>query len=358
MSTLRPSDIVEQLLAAAGACDTPLAEATSLPPPTFTSPDWFAAERERVFHAGWVAVARSSQVAEPTSYVTASIVGEPVVVIRDREGRLRGLSNVCRHRGTTLVDGSGSAPSLQCPNHLWTYRLDGSLAAAPSMGEGFEVSAVCLPTVAVEEWQGWVLVNVDGDAPPLGGTVTALDTLLADESLNDLVHAGTLEPPSPWNWKVSVENFAESYHHRAVHPITLDTTFPGARSFIPDSGDEPWTAVDHVSVDSSQKPFLAVVVYPSLLFAVFRGVGIAWFRLSPLSPDRCQLSIEVYVQPELVDVGPALVEAARVVNDEDIVVNRRSAEGLASRYATRGPVSPLEASCWHFRRWLLAAMRG
>ncbi|MGI9602699.1 MAG: aromatic ring-hydroxylating oxygenase subunit alpha, partial [Acidimicrobiales bacterium] len=269
-----PHPDVTRLLAESEPCLRPLGQATTLPPEVFANPAWFEAERGRVFHSGWVAVARSSEVTEPNQFVTASIAGEPCIVVRTREGRLNALSNVCRHRGTTVIDErAGTAPSLQCNHHQWTYSHEGELRAAPAMdaAEDFDMAAVCLPRFAVDEWQGWVLVNVDANAAPLSDAAPALDALMSEYRATELHSIGTLEYPSPWNWKISVENFLESYHHRGIHPETLEPTFPGLQSFVPPTGTEPWTGVDHVSVVDGEEPFLALVAYPSLLLGVTRG---------------------------------------------------------------------------------------
>jgi len=356
------SQRVDELLNQAEACEVPLERALTLPPPVFFDTEWFEAEQNHIFADAWIAVARSGELELANSYLTARVAGEPVVIVRGRDGELRALSNVCRHRGMTIVEGSGSAASLSCPYHLWTYSHEGALLNAPHMdsAQGFAKDVHCLPKFGVEEWHGWVFVNLDRQAAPVGSDSPTLDRLLAEHRLAELVHAGSLQYPSPWNWKISVENFAESYHHRGVHPTTLEPAFPGARSFVPDSGNEPWTAVDHVSVVEGEDPFIAITTYPTLLFAILRGVGMVWFKLNPRSPEFTDLVIELHLVPDL--AGDAeLVEAAlagiAAVNEEDIPVNARTAEGLQSRHAKQGPISHLEAGTWHFRRWLLSQLR-
>jgi phenylpropionate dioxygenase-like ring-hydroxylating dioxygenase large terminal subunit len=175
-----------------------------------------------------------------------------------------------------------------------------------------------------------------------------------------MMHVRSVEYPSPWNWKISVDNFLESYHHRGVHPGTLDATFPGAQSFASDSGDEPWAGVDHVSAVDGFDPFVAIVAFPTLLVAVARGVGMTWFRLEPLTTDTSMLTIEFYVLPEFaedVDFVQMFVDAGVEINAEDIWVNARTAAGLKSRFAQQGRISHLEAATWTFRKWLLDSAR-
>jgi phenylpropionate dioxygenase-like ring-hydroxylating dioxygenase large terminal subunit len=327
-----------------------------------TDPRVWEVEQERVFAAHWVAVARNEDLTHSGDFVTSTIGHEPVVVVRSSDGTLRALSNVCRHRGTTLVEGSGNERMLRCPNHRWTYQLDGSLVAAPSMDEvtGFSKSTMCLPSFAVCEWQGWVMVNTSGTAAPLSVELEQLDHLLADAGLATMVRVGSLPFPSPWNWKISVENFAESYHHQSVHPDTLQPTFPGARSFVVDSGGKPWTWLDHVSTEPTLEPFTATVVFPTLMFSWIRPNAMAWFRVEPSSAAETQLTIELFVQPD--DAGNAeLVElmlaSLHQINSEDIDINRRTFAGLKSRHFVAGPLSVLEGAVAHFREWIVEQLK-
>ncbi len=357
----RSPEHIRSLLISAEPSRRPLDQASTLPPSLFDDPEWFGAEQDRVFFTGWVAVGRSADVAEPASYLTASVAGEPVIVVRDKVGGIRALSNVCRHRSTTIIEGAGSAASLSCPHHQWTYRLDGTLLHAPSMQEAsnFDLADHCLAEFRLADWNGWLLVNLDSRAASPHALTPTLDALLEGERIAEMRSVGVRDCPSPWNWKISIENFLESYHHRGTHPETLEPVYPGDRSFVPESGEEPWSAVDHVSVVDDQDPFIAIVRYPSLAFAVLRGIGMAWFRLTPEDVNTTSMQIEVFTLPEHSDdpgIGVALLDALDAVNREDVRVNRRTAQGLRSRFARPGRISHLEAATWHFRRWLLACI--
>ncbi len=115
-----------------------------------------------VFEQGWTLVAHVSEVAEVGQYVATMVGREPVVVMRGSDRRLRALSNVCRHRGSTIVGEAGTARKvIRCPYHAWTYRLDGTLAAAPSARgfNDFDRDAVRLPEFPVEEVGGLVFAS-------------------------------------------------------------------------------------------------------------------------------------------------------------------------------------------------------
>ena len=119
-----------------------------------------------MFSRDWVSVGRASALKAPGDYIAYELAGQPIVVLRDGEGRLRAMSNVCRHRMSTLVEGQGSARALVCPYHGWTYNLDGTLRGAPAMSrnEGFCKEDYKLPAVRCEEWLGWIMVTLNPDA--------------------------------------------------------------------------------------------------------------------------------------------------------------------------------------------------
>ena len=151
-----------------------------LDPRCYTAPEVFEAERSALFATSWIPVGRASEVAEPGSYVTADIAGEPVVVTRTKDGELVALANVCQHRSAVIATGKGHTTALQCPYHLWTYRLDGTLTGAPGMADtdDFDPTEHCLPRLGVDVWQGFLFVHQDPAAAPMGRGLEELDALL------------------------------------------------------------------------------------------------------------------------------------------------------------------------------------
>jgi nitrite reductase/ring-hydroxylating ferredoxin subunit len=339
------------------ALRAPEGQATSFPPRMFTDPRVFELELDRVFSRSWMPVAHVSDLAAAGSYVATTVAGEPVVVVRQRDGSLAALANVCQHRNATILDGRGDVRSIQCPYHLWTYRLDGSLAAAPDMQDhaSFDPASVCLPAYAVEEWHGFVFVHLDRDAPPLAPTLADLEPHVAQWGLERMVRTHTLPYPSPWNWKVSVENALESYHHAGTHRETLDATFPGKRSRPRDTSTYDWGILDHDSVVDGIDGFVLLAVFPTLILAFNPPSSCVWLEVRPLAHDQTVLDIHVLVDPAADPDRSAaafLADAMVEINAEDIDVNTRTWRGLHSRAAVAQYASPLEGLCWQFRRWM------
>src|SRR5262249_28724290 len=151
-------------------------------------------------------------------------------VARAEDGETRAFVNVCRHRGSVVVEGSGNRRTLQCPYHAWTYGLDGRLRAAPRAD--FELDDVELAPVRLERWGPFLFVNADEAADSLAATLGPVPGQLAELGLD--VDALRFHHRSDWsvgaNWKVVAENFLECYHCSVAHPgfTALVDVSPGA----------------------------------------------------------------------------------------------------------------------------------
>jgi len=337
-------------------------ESRSLPPRLYTDPAVFEREREAIFRRGWLAVARSEWLAEPGSYVACEVAGDPVVVARDAGGTLRAFANVCLHRQCPIASGRGVAGVLTCPYHRWTYELDGRLRGAPLMDQaiGFEKRSARLDPVRVEEWLGWIFVNEDLDAAPLAPALTALHELLAPFRVDDMVICKTLTFASPWNWKIMVENFMESYHHLGAHPETLNAGYPAAGTHWVDLPGE-FSLLENPPKDASSSPFWVMCVFPTMLFALTRGddpVGV-WYQMDVDRHDHFKLDIHVMAHRPLADDGAFAERYGQVVTAihlEDIPMCEGVWKGVSSRYARPGRLSHLEAANWRFHRYLRERM--
>ena len=150
-------------------------------------------ELDAVFAHEWLCVGRSERIPNRGDWFTTTLGNEPIIVARDKTGTVNALSAVCRHRAMQVCDGTGNSTTLKCPYHHWTYALDGRLLGAPAMERtaAFEKSDWGLPRLQVEEWQGFVFVNLDRAAPPLAPTLERYEPYLANYDLADAVCPGT-----------------------------------------------------------------------------------------------------------------------------------------------------------------------
>ena len=203
-----------------------LDEGYTLPAGWYLDPEVYHLEQERIFRRSWQYAGHASRVAKPGDYFTCHAGDVPIVVIRDSRGHVNAFVNVCRHRWTEVVQGSGNRQTLQCPYHAWTYDLDGSLRAAPRSERepGFDRSEYGLIPVKVDFWGPLIFVNPDPDAVPLAETLGDLPELVASSGLDfNAVRLHSVEQyDMEANWKVVVENFLECYHCPVAHPTFSD----------------------------------------------------------------------------------------------------------------------------------------
>jgi choline monooxygenase len=180
------------------------------------SPDVLRREQELVFRDAWHYAGPAEWVADPGDRFPAMAGEAPVAVVRGLDGELRAFLNVCRHRGSVIVKERGSAKTLQCPYHAWTYGLDGELRSAPrsERESDFDPFEFGLRPALVDTWGPFVFVNTHLDAAPLA---TALGALLDLVDPGRLVFRERVSFDLGANWKVAVENYLECYHCPVAH---------------------------------------------------------------------------------------------------------------------------------------------
>ncbi len=189
----------------------------------YTDPRFLEVEREAIFHRSWQWVCHAEKLREPGAYCVRDVMGRSVVVLRDpgEDGGLRAFYNVCQHRGHELLKGEGKARVIVCPYHGWAYNLDGRLRGAPRTDklEGFDKGEIGLMPVQVEEFCGFVYVNLDPGAEALstqsGGLAAEIARYAPDIGRLTFAHRLTFDIKA--NWKVVVDNFLECYHCPVAH---------------------------------------------------------------------------------------------------------------------------------------------
>ncbi|MDX3662188.1 ring-hydroxylating oxygenase subunit alpha [Streptomyces sp. ID05-26A] len=202
------------------------ARSMSLRAEAYVEPRWAAFEDRAVFSRTWQWLCHVEQLAAPGSYLASTVAGMPIAVVRERTGVLRAFYNVCKHRAHELLSGSGTTRNIVCPYHAWTYDLNGSLKAARRADrmETFDKSTVCLDQVRVEEFGGFVYVNLDPTAEKLATQAPdlAAEIDLWAPDVASLTHARRLSYTIDSNWKNVVDNFLECYHCHIAHPEFVD----------------------------------------------------------------------------------------------------------------------------------------
>ena len=185
----------------------------TLPYAWYSSAEVLGLERRRIFARSWQYAGRVDEVAAPGSLLPVDAGGIPILVARGADATLRAFLNVCRHRGSILVEQSGRRETIQCPYHAWTYELDGRLRAAPR-GDELGECELGLRDAAVDAWGPFLFVNADADAPPLADVFGDVPAQVADAGID--VDALRFHHRAEWsvaaNWKVVAANILECFN--------------------------------------------------------------------------------------------------------------------------------------------------
>lgn len=407
----RQSLTLDQILAEIERiADLPLNQATTLPKEAFTSEDYFAWECETLFRPGWTCLAHVSQLPLAGDFINVDFLGEPMIVVRDKSQEVHVLSRSCPHRGMDIMppgfghDGHGPAEFRQgsedrgqtrlflCPYHSWTFELDGQLKACPEMGqaEGFERCEWALKEFRSEIWNGFIFVNINGNAEDsVSDQYADLTPDLAPWNIAEMQMVFESHWDIPCNWKVLAENFMESYHHAGAHVKTLQPIMPARgtwteeekpnhiRCHLPygdkirdvisktESNGGQWDAFPPVDgLDHAMRHEWGLVMGYPLFTMVTAPDQVVWYRIEPVAPDRLRLMTTMLV-PESTTRHPnfnAMLERGRneatEFHLEDMEMLSAVQRSMHSDGYQRGRLSHLEMPIWLIQRYLAAKIRG
>lgn len=186
----------------------------------YISPEWATREAEQLWPRVWQVACSVDHVAEPGDFYEYRAGWLSVLIVRGSDGELRAFQNVCRHRGNSICQGTGSGLSeLRCPYHRWAWTMEGRLREVPSR-KGFgrlDNDALGLFPVRVDTWGRIVFVNLDLQAVPLAEWLEGVPADVAWSPLDDYRCQALTVSAMPANWKVVVEGFSETYHVQGIH---------------------------------------------------------------------------------------------------------------------------------------------
>lgn len=341
----------------------------------------FEREKSAIFHRSWMQVGHVEEVPEAGDYFTCNVIDQSLFVIRDKEGALRAFHNVCPHRAHELLQGKGNARVIQCPCHAWSFETGGALRRARH-GQAvadFDADEFCLREVRVEALCGFIFVNLDSEAPPVGHIFAGLEAEVRHytPNLDRLTHAYRVTFDLAANWKTVVDNYLECYHCQTVHPA-LAHSFDLDRyrislsdkhvSFLTTAkeGVKPTT---HDFRGAELKNQCNWWLWPTLCWEQFPGRGsIMVYNHLPMGPERTLQVVDFYYPdktPNAHERGEmAYVET--VLRPEDQTVVESVQRGLRSRGYQRGRfmVDPAREGGWsehavhHFQALVKAALDG
>jgi len=358
-----------------------LSKASVIPTVCYRDPSYHEKEVEQVLMRSWIPVGRKDQLVAAGDYFTVNLFGESVVLVKGRDNQIRALSNVCRHRATQVVDdGAGSKKMFTCPYHKWVYNLDGSLRGAPHMeqADGFDRKKCKLPEFQLEDWNGFLFLNFDANAEPLAPQLEPLTKALAPYDMKSMKSIPFKTLSCKWNWKASMENFTEAYHHIGIHADTVepfmravDVKYEDSNNayslfWMPTKTKEALTsALGMPAIEGLPEEYTystgVANVYPFLHLLIGRGI-ILWLDFDIQSVDQHDLIWHVLVPestlnlPDFEDRLTPWRERLEKVIDQDIYACTKAGLGQQSRFFTPGRFSHMEKAVHQMHNWLVDAI--
>ena len=354
-----------------------------LPPWTYRSAELLELEYERVILPSWQFVCHVNQLRTPGDYATFDMMRDSVIVVRAADGQLRAFANFCRHRGTKLLDGSGTCRNrIVCPYHGWSYNLDGAMVAAPSPETfpGLDKKSLGLKPVEMEILLGLVFVRVIGGGPRLkeiwGDTIRHLEPFGIE----------TFEPRGEpnfqvWNanWKVAIDNNLENYHVPMGHPgyhrlLDLDDEgfmndhgVAGSNASVKQRLSPNWSEQRYQKLaphalsdlpEKLRKTWSFTIMPPNLGFDIYPD-SMDIFQILPLTAETCQVRYPVFARPGSTREHKVLRylnwRINRQVTAEDRELSERVQKGMSSHGYEPGPLSSYEVCLKDFHDRIRAA---
>jgi choline monooxygenase len=361
---------LEQILSAYDAT-APLSKASTIPAPWYTDPRIAELERLSVFSKTWQLVARLDQLKQPGEFVSTTVAGEPIVVVRGHDGVLRAFYNVCRHHAAAVVtQPCGQASHLHCPYHGWNYGLDGSLKGMPEFEgvENFDRAQNGLLPIRVESWECFAFINLDNEAVSLKDFLGGLVARVAPLGIGDLHYFDRRTYDIHCNWKVYVDNYLDGGYHVPHLHKGLNSVLDYKRYTIENEDryclqSSPMVAsTEDAATGAARKGDRASYFWqhPNLMINCYAGY-MDTNLVIPIDVDHCRVIFDFY----FADIG----DTAREYNEQSVSVGDRVQEedlgicedvqrGLKSRAYEAGRLSVRrEAGEQLFHRLLAADLK-
>ncbi len=350
----------------------------SLPGWLYHDPEFLEAEKAAFLRAAPQVVCHENEIPRPGEWRSLEYLGESVIVIRGDDNQVRAFSNVCRHRGSRLVDGSGGcARVLTCPYHAWSYARDGRLVGVPHRGEypGLRTEGLGLMPVALENWRGFLFVTLEPGAPSVTEMMAPYEAEVAPYRFEELQAIGRVTlRERPLNWKTIADNYSDGLHIPVGHPgltrlfgrnyriearenvdrmegdlVEAASTNPSERAY-----QELLPAVEHLPA-SHQRKWLYYKLFPNVAFDIYPD-QVDFMQFLPVSATETVIREISYALPD----QRREMRAARYlnwrinrrVNAEDTELITRVQLGMQSSSYRAGPLGTSEVCLRSFAQKL------
>lgn len=344
----------------------PLAKAATIPSAWYTRPEFHEWDNAGIFSRTWQGVGHISRLKNSGDYILANIADNPIIVVREKDEKIRAFYNVCRHRGGPLALEDGHANALQCKYHGWTYRLDGTLRGTPQFEgvEDFHKNDYCLLPLPCEVWEGLIFVRLTEEGEPLTDVLSGIKKRIAPISLENKKFYSRVNYEINCNWKVYMDNYLEGYHLPFVHPAL--NKLLDYRNYVNETHEyyslqySPFRNGRNIySADGGQAFYY--FIFPNFMLNILPN-RLQTNRVIPLSENKCIVQFDYFYDdvdsPQAQKVIGEDIAFSDEVQQEDIKICEYVQKGLQSSGYEQGRFSvECEAGVHHFQSLLKNAYR-
>ena len=350
----------------------PLDRASTIPSWWYTDARVFQLEQETVFSGSWQVAARLTQLNKPGDYVTTDIAGEPIVIVRGSDDRVRGFFNVCSHHAAAVMtEPEGHANQMRCPYHGWTYSLEGELKGTPDFNDvcDFERSENGLRPIEISVWEKWILARMAGGQPR---SLSDDEAPVFEARLNEEI-AGLNLAKLEWverrryllncNWKVFVDNYLDGGYHVPHLHKGLDGVLD-YREYTIENGERyclqssPMVSRDdEVGAVRTGQRALYYWLYPNFMLNYYDGV-LDTNLVRPITIDRTEVIFDFYFADTSAAARQRNLQSINVgerIQGEDVDICESVQRGLNSRAYQAGRLSARREAGEHLFHRLLHA---
>ena len=303
-----------------------------LPPWTYCSSELFELETEKLFKPSWMLVGHVSDIPKVGDFLTFEGFNEKILVIRAETGKVHAFHNICRHRGSKILEGEGNCPrALICPFHGWRYNLQGRLQFIPK-SEGFpslDKETIGLLPVDLEIWQGFVFIRLVSGGESLQTQMKAIVSDIEDYRLEDVQPFSQVDRYTvPVNWKVFHDIDNEGYHVPIGHP-SLNQLY--GQDYVDSFVDEIpfsvgrfnkrngslWSVKNYRNLlpdfenlrEEHKNSWLYFGIFPNIIFALYPDMMEIYMTI-PKSLTETEIISRVYALPD----DRPMIKAVRYLN--------------------------------------------
>ena len=316
-------------------------------------------EKENIFSKSWHLLGSIDQIPNKGDYLIKTINEQPIVIIKDKVGKINVFYNVCQHRGCVLLEKDGNSKQIKCGYHGWVYELNGELKAARGFDkEDLDFEQLNLKSIEHYIWMNQIFVKLQSDCNNLPKTLKEIENIISPIKFDNYLFHCRKSYKIKCNWKVYMDNYLEGFHIPLVHPkLNSVIDYKSYSTEIFDNFSLQWCHINAESspykkTDDASKAYY-FTLFPNILFNIAPG-RLQTNIIEPINASSCNVYFDYYFENEEdLESIQEDISFSEEVQNEDINICERIQIGLESDGFDNGVFSKkYETGVSHFQSYI------